>query len=244
MCCFSRPVEAVSETSIFARAAGRGRQYLAYAMRVKSKEPVAMVLPVPVPRRSPEDAVRFIPLDKYPALFADLAAAFVPPPPRGAKSAPPPAAAPTPLPVVEVGSFVASFVPGADDFGRLDERFRMPAGTWDGLPQYKEYGFAVFQLKPGDQKVHPMAFEFPRADPGRLFFPTVHVHDGKVHKSARFDHALYTQTATAPGGRWEASIRPVAQTVAVGKTEGLVAAAEPLYRRRMSGVLTNADVWV
>ena len=37
-----------------------------------------------------------------------------------------------------------------------------------------------------------MAFDFPRAAK-KLFFPTVHIHDGKVHDKADFDHALYCQ---------------------------------------------------
>lgn len=245
MCCFSRPVEAVSGTTIFARPASGGRQLLAYAMRVKAVEPLAMVLPLPTPPRPAEDAVRFIALDKYPTLFADLAAAFVTPPSRSKGEA---LGAPAPRPglaVVEVGSFVASFVPTLADFARLDEQFRMPPGTWEGLPQYKGYGFAVFQLKPGDQAVHPMAFEFPRADPRRLFFPTVHVHDGKVHPRAGFDHMLYAQPGKGarPGG-WEAANRPVERVVDVGRAKGLVAAGEPLVRRRLAGRLPNADTYL
>jgi hypothetical protein len=244
MCCFTQPVEAVSDTSIFARAAANGRQYLAYAMRVRSRQPVAMVLPLPTPKRAPADAVRFVKLDGYPDLFDDLAAAFARPLPAGVPLATPGAAVDgaAPLPVAQVGSFVASFVPSVGDFGRLDARFRMPAGTWEGLPRYKEYGFAVFQLKPGDQRVHPMAFEFPRANPDWLFFPTVHVHDGRVHQTAGFDHALYAQTAKVSRGPWEASSKPAGKAVAVARTQGLVSAAEPLVRRLMTGTLPNADV--
>ena len=38
-----------------------------------------------------------------------------------------------------------------------------------------------------------MAFEFPTRDAARLFFPTVHVHDGSFHPMAHFDHSLYCQ---------------------------------------------------
>ena len=38
-----------------------------------------------------------------------------------------------------------------------------------------------------------MAFSFPRHDPDRLFFPTVHIHDGHVYSVAQFDHSLYYQ---------------------------------------------------
>ncbi len=74
------------------------------------------------------------------------------------------------LEVKKVGKFDASFVPAIKDFSRMDERFRLPMGVWDKLPMYKEYGFAVFQLmkeEKGAQKVHPMAFEFPRANSGK-----------------------------------------------------------------------------
>ena len=36
--------------------------------------------------------------------------------------------------------------------------------------------------------------------PSELFFPTVHVHDGRVHETAVFDRQLYRQTDTEPEG--------------------------------------------
>ena len=47
MCCFTEPVEKVSDTSIFARAYG-GRQLLVYSMAYAAKSDLAMVLPIPV----------------------------------------------------------------------------------------------------------------------------------------------------------------------------------------------------
>ena len=129
--------------------------------------------------------------------FADLRSGFPVPrtknDSRAAGGVPPPKAA---LPVVEVGKFVASFVPAIKDFARLDKQFRLPDGVWEKLPLYKEFGFAVFKLKKpekGEQTVHPMAFEFPRASKRILFFPTVHIHDGTVPAKARFDHSLFAQ---------------------------------------------------
>ena len=97
--------------------------------------------------------------------------------------------------------------------------------------------------------MHPMAFEFPRCDPNYLFFPTVHVHDGRVHSKAKFDHALYCQTHSAPpnweqsvgvpddiGGdefqleRWDESYRPFLDLYS------------PVYRRQMLGTFANQDV--
>jgi hypothetical protein len=63
----------------------------------------------------------------------------------------------------------------------------------DEASRYRDHGFAVFKLKPGEAKIHPMAFSFPRRDTKTLFFPTVHIHDGKVHPKAGFDHGLYCQ---------------------------------------------------
>ena len=62
------------------------------------------------------------------------------------------------------------------------------------MPQYTDYGFAVFQLAAGLLKPHPMAFEF-QAKHSSLYFPTVHIHDGEVHENEEFEHVLYLQHA-------------------------------------------------
>src|ERR1700722_18340848 len=200
MCMFSGPVVDVNTTRIFARADKDDGQFLVYSMRFESKQEVAMVLPLPVKPGVGEKAVSFINLKDYPDFFADLDRGFPPPgiykslsdgvPGQGLRSA-------AKLEVYQVGDFEASFVPTVKDFDRLDNRFRLPAGTWKQLRDYHDYGFAVFKLKSGKVKVHPMAFSFPRRDTRILFFPTVHVHDGKVHDKAHFDHMLYCQPSGA-----------------------------------------------
>src|SRR5437867_4759531 len=117
MCCFSRPVERVANTHIFARGSKESRQFLVYSMTLSAKEDLAMILPIPVPKESKDDAVRFINLEKYPEFFADLLKGFPPPSAAGdttrlglAKAGP--------LPVVEVGSCEASFVPSVNEFDR------------------------------------------------------------------------------------------------------------------------------
>src|SRR5258708_7282967 len=114
MCCFSRPVERVANTNIFARSSKEGRQFLVYSMMLSAKEDLAMILPIPVPKESKDDAVRFVNLEKYPDFFKDMLKGFPPPPPTRALGSKSFAAgsAKEPLPVVEVGSFEASFVPG------------------------------------------------------------------------------------------------------------------------------------
>jgi hypothetical protein len=200
MCCFSvwtpggwfarfAPKIRVSQTNIFARMVRPGSQVLAYGMNLSTKIEVAMVLPLPVPVGSGEHAVRFIDLSPYPRMFEELGSLFDMmlarkggPRIRLAK-----------LVVHEVGSFIASYVPTRADFARLDERFRMPDVLFDAAPHYADYGFAVFQLEPGTVTVHPMGLEFPTREPEKLFFPTVHLHDGRFHERAKFDHALFYQ---------------------------------------------------
>jgi hypothetical protein len=148
------------------------------------------------------------------------------------------------LKVVEVGAFVASFVPTVKDFERLDEQFRLPKETWDKLPDYKDYGFAVFKLKPGEKKVHPMAFEFPRADPRRLFFPTVHIHDGKVHKTASFDHVLYCQVKGEDIKFWKESPSLAGTFMKIARTAGIVDKDAHVYRLMLKGRKTNQDTWL
>lgn len=249
MCCFSGPVEHVADTKIFARGAANGRQFLVYEMDFAAKAEVAMILPLPVPPNSMEGDVRFLDFSKYEKFFTDMEAGF---PTRSFKGGgfgggSFGGAAPK-LAVVEVGEFEASFVPTVNDFERLDERFRLPSETWlKELPQYRDWGFAVFKLKAGHSKVHPMAFDFPRRARNRLFFPTVHIHDGKVHEKADFDHVLYmqpTELVNRPLGGWRESTQAAAQFVKVDKCHEAVHGPSHVYRREMIGEQKNRDILV
>lgn len=248
MCCFSGKVDVVSNTNIFARASKDGRQFIVYSMQFKAGDDLAMILPIPTPKDSAEDAVKFINLEKYEKFFDDLNAGF--PVPKSDSRGPQPGGdkkdAPKTLVVVEVGKFVASFVPAIKDFARLDKRFRLPDGVWEKLPQYKEFGFAVFKLnKPQKdvQQVHPMAFEFPRADKGILFLPTVHIHDGTVPAKAKFDHSLFCQADEAPVN-WEESPGLANSFVKVKDAQGIVEPNAHVYRKIMKGSFDNKDVGV
>jgi hypothetical protein len=203
-----------------------------------------MILPLPVPKASKEDAVRFINLQKYADFFDEMRTGFpVPLPPRGGDK---PGNKADGLKVVKVGAFVASFVPSVADFRRLDERFRLPTEVWDKLPAYKDFGFAVFQLDKGEQKVHPMAFEFPRANPGQLFFPTVHIHDGTVKPKAHFHHMLFCQkSGDEKLMNWQESTRPAGMFMKnLDAAQGIVDPALHCYKKVMIGELKNDDVLI
>lgn len=246
MCCFTGPVRSVNATNIFARSEADGRQTVVYSMHLDAEREVAMVLPLPVAAGTGEDGVRFIDLSAYPTFFADLDLAWpmrklLGPAPGGPQRP----AAPTPqLAVVQVGNFEASFVPTVADFARLDERFRLPANTWEQVPLYRNFGFAVFKLKPGKRDVHPMAFSFPRADRRALFFPTVHIHDGVVRLKATFDHRLYCQKVPGEAlnvNDWRESDRLLGQHVDAQKAKGLIDPEAHGYRLSIQGLLDNRD---
>ncbi|MCA9575121.1 MAG: hypothetical protein KC668_06780 [Myxococcales bacterium] len=248
-----RPAVRVSGTSIYVRAEG-SRQLVVYAMSLASRSDAAMILPLPVRPGTPEDeAHRFVALDGCPDLFDQLELLFAPPMQtlsKGhgllrAQSARPRIA------VTSVGSFEASYVPSVSDFDRLDPRFRLPPDVWSQLPRYQDYGFAVFKLKAGDAKVHPMALWFDTRDDQRLFFPTVHVHDGRVHAQADFDHKLYWETATptadtsTEGAAWFED----PETEALRVPDAIKARAPSVFgdglvrRRVMRGPFPNEDQW-
>lgn len=248
MCCFSQSVRRVANTRIFARRFDETRQAIAYQMEFAADSDLAMILPLPVVAGSGEESLKFINLEGYEAFFADLDNAFPRPEAESlGRSNPAPAAGGVQpkLVVQSVGSFEASFVPSVADFRRLDERFRIEPEIWDKIPGYADYGFAVFKLKKGDHKVHPMALSFPSRHPGNLFFPTVHIHDGEVHDKEHFDHELYCQVSQ-PGlfemMRWEESPGLAKGTSKVEKSGGLISGDGHIYRRRMIGNFANKDV--
>jgi hypothetical protein len=249
MCCFSRAVERVVDTNLFARLVNPQVQVLVYQMNFAAREPVAMILPLPVAPEYRERAVRFRNMKAYPDFFKGLASAFPASSANrtsGGYGGGGGAGGPVPLPVYEVGDFTASYVPAVEQFDRLDPRFRLPEATWQHLPGYADYGFAVFQLKPGRKMttVHPMALEFYTREPDTLFFPTVHIHDGKVHEREHFDHALYCQSGGKDPRGLSISEGTAERFVDLRLAQGIVAGGRRLFRREMRGTYDNTDVRV
>jgi len=248
MCCFSRPVQRVARTRIFARPTYAGRQVVVYAMELTAAEPLAMILPVPVKAGGNPKEFKFINLEAYPEFFADLNRGFpVPPPPAAVPLATSSSSRATKLEVVSVGSFEASFVPALADFDRLDARFRIDAGIWRRLPGYDRMGFAVFKLKAGRQEVHPMCFAFPRGDTSKLFFPTLHIHDGKIHEKEDFDHELFAQgngEQMPDVLNWEESRGWAGQFMKTERTAGILQNDGHVYRRGLQADLPNQDTYV
>ena len=244
MCIFSQPVKTVSGTRIFARLQDR-RQYLAYEMRLAAAQDLAMILPLPTRARD-EGQVKFIDLSGYAKFFDDMEKCFPMPLSRGFGLGAQAASLSAPLVVHQVGAFEASFVPALADFTRLDARFRLADDIWRQFPAYADYGFAVFQLRAGDARVHPMALGFETRDPSTLYFPTSHVHDGAAHPTAHFDHSLYAQGAA--GTDWKQgevlprNVMDFGNFLIADRTRGLVQRDAPVLRRTLRGEYPNQDI--
>lgn len=238
MCMFSGAVQAVAGTSIFVRRASRTGQVLVYSMNYQADAELAMILPLPS-LGTGEEAVTFIDLSGYPSFFEDMEAVFLSLSFGRSRAI---AAEPL-LKVHAVGSFEASWVPTLADFSRLDPRFRLPTEIWEQLPQYADYGFAVFKLKAGEKKIHPMAFEFQTRESHRLFFPTVHVHEGVVESVAHFDHALYCQSESPEAG-WRSSEMPAGHFLKIDQSKGLLLADQKIFKKSVLGPKKNEDLWI
>jgi hypothetical protein len=247
MCIFSQEVRHVSATRIFARLTGDS-QRLVYEMRLASDLDVAMILPLPTQLAS-EDQVGFVNLSDYDGFFDDMERCFPPPLASSYEDLAAAAGSASPLMVHRVGAFDASFVPALADFRRIDARFRLAESVWKHLPQYGNFGFAVFQLRSGDARIHPMALSFKTRNPRALFFPTAHVHDGRVHPIAEFDHSLYAQ-GELPNPEWEPSSLLPREAMNFGnlllsdQTKGLVDPRTPIARCERRGLFPNQDTWL
>jgi len=247
MCCFSAKTE-VRGTRIFARLTAPDTQALVYQMQYAAAQPTAMILPLPVATPATDATVAWKSLKEYPSFFEDLAAGFAeaaPQSPSGSKSV----RGAAPLPVHEVGDFVASFVPSVNDFDRIDPRFVIAKDVWAAIPEYRDYGFAVFQLKQLSGSPHPIAFEFRTRLRDAVFLPTVHIHDGTVHREDAFDHALYVQDtrldarqANADGfvGSSDQASAFTRQAAALGLVDGSL----HVHRKLLSGIMPNKDTFV
>jgi len=228
-------------------------------MNYESRDANAMILPIPVRQPAHSKSLRFIDLQDYGDFFEDLADGFpYTSPSLGigcSKSEVAPFA--SVLEVFEVGSYIASFVPKLSDFARLDSRFTLPDEIWSQIPQYADYGFAVFQLASGSLKPHPMAFEF-ESDNSSIYFPTIHIHDGSIHDSEEFDHVLYLQHAGFDSQVYGYQNSDVADKATglirskyvasrfsnVGRANGVVDANLLVHRKIIQGRHPNRDTFI
>lgn len=188
MCIFTGKITQVASTRIFTRL-DMGRQVIVYDMHLDSDIETAMVLPIPVSLNEPV-TVDFIDLSNTPHFFNSIDSLF---PQIHALEPLAAGVSRSFLKVKEVGMYEASFVPSRSEFVRLDPRFQVSDTLFESVTEYNDYGFVVFKLKPGNSRVHPMAFWFSSRFSDKLFFPTVHMHHDGVNNYDFYDHVLYAQ---------------------------------------------------
>lgn len=252
MCVFTSDIESVKDTRIFARQEGE-RQVIVYEMYLSAKDETAMVLPIPVGNSTNPEQVEFINLSDYSMFFHDIESLFpklLSPDFEGVFSL-----SDDLIEVQQVGVYEASFVPTPKDFERLDPRFSLNENFFEQAPEYSGYGFVVFKLKPGESRVHPMAFWFSKNNDNQLFFPTKHMHDGVVHSNDNFSHTLYAQGDISDSSGLEVSdisdqeasdgIFRLATLKSISKDSlGVVANDQIIYKKIMHGENENKDVWL
>lgn len=246
MCIFSKPVIDVSDTKIFARRDGN-YQYIAYQMNFEANQELAMILPIPVAssingkQLSEDEQVQFVDFSEHKDFFAYLHEMTEPMllGSRGMKGS----FSKGTLKVHKVGNFEASFVPSLVDFSRLDERFKLKNEIWDQIPKYANYGFVVFKLHPDSTTVHPMVFKFAMNDQTKLFFPTVHIHDGLVHNLEHFNHVLYCQTEE-PDKRISNIWRNGAFAHDKKTYKNVLKPDYTIHKRIITGTQRNEDQWL
>lgn len=243
MCMFAGKIRYVTSSKIFARQQG-GRQALIYEMQLASDDDTAMILPIPVHRNNEMDDVNFVDLSDYADIFTDMFKFFPEYRLLNTRGRNKPVDS---IPVQQVGAFEASYVPTQADFVWLDARFCLPQTVWQKLPQYEDYGFVVFKLRKGEVKIHPMAFWFSTTESSRLYFPTVHVHDGEVHEYDDFNHVLYAQGEHINTDRFKATqgiVGSDALKAIEERSQSLLSADSEIYKQRIDGQHKNEDIWL
>lgn len=220
----------LANTHIFARATPNSTQYLVYQMDYAADEDIALILPLPTPPNTARDAVRFIDLVNYRDFFLDIEKGF--PYTRG-------------VPAVrgktrDDARAEASFLPSAAAFSELEAHFRIPQTTWDQLPEYHDFGFAVFKIRARTPLRSPLALEFPTRNPNLLYFPTLQIRDGAAPEEVNFDLDLFCQARAG----WLRTYDVASSFMDIQKAQGILDPGERVSRMTVQGMHPNSDILV
>lgn len=230
---FSGNVAQVANTRIFARVTPEGTQYLVYQMDYAADNDLALVLPLPTPPNTTADAVRFIDLSGYPEFFEDIEKGF--PYTRSVAGG-----ARRHAPQGQEAAYQTSFLPGLDEMANLDQANRIETDAWKQLPEYSDFGFAIFRLRADRRINHPLAVEFPVRNSNLLYFPTVHIRNNSVAEEANFDHDLYCQARAG----WLRSYDGAGSFMDMERAGGVIDPNERISRMTVQGLHPNSDIIV
>lgn len=193
MCIILSKVDKVSNTKIYVSPDKENkRQLTIYSNEVATETKNAMILPVPNP-----ESIELIDLSKYSKFFEDCENCFYNLPTLGLRSFNPQNAYASAsfLPVIRVGSYLASIVPSFEDIVRLDRNvFDIHDDLFPLLAaNYREgFGFIVCMLEEGKHTYHPFAYTHELKEKNKLFIPTRHYHVGESNRYADWDHVIYS----------------------------------------------------
>jgi len=211
-----------NNTNIFVGELSDNRQITVYenklSFSIKSKKPMAMILPVPNQSGLAKD-IKLIDMSYYPEFFRNLhdhANAhkvsledyfFPKPVSRGYSMMAQSDNAIDVLPIYKVGSYECSVCGSVDDLDKLSSNFWIAPSVletiknkYDVIPRNsgsgreKNFGFIIAQIMPNfKRKAHSLAYTHTMSRKRVLFLPTLHVHGDKPFElTSEFDHTLYT----------------------------------------------------
>lgn len=92
-----------------------------------------------------------------------------------------------------------------------------------------------------------MAFRFPTRLGDAIYFPTLHIHNGDLPETARFDPSLYCQTdliEESTMSNWMRSPDVAEEFMDVSNAAGIIDGNSKCWCMRLRGKLTNTDVIV
>lgn len=232
----------VSQTRLYVSPSANGaRQLTVYENAVNTPTHNAMILPIPHPA-----TVAFHDMSDHPEFFAKLDSQFnrILYPLRASLGPSRP-----PLPVVTVGSYRVTVVPTAD-FSLVDSaEFTIPAEIQAHLANRygpHGYGFLVCRLIKGSHGYHPFAYSHDIQEPGRLFVPTYHLHDGHPSAFAYWEHTIYSPATPLDSTDEDGMVfRPIPTPVwAAVPEEYRWAARAPLSRWSKHDLWDNDDFYI
>ena len=242
MCILSHAAVSVAQTHLYVSPSANGtRQLTVYENAVNTPTHNAMILPIPHPA-----SVEFHNMSDHPEFFHHLERQFhrIVYPLRasiGGRS---------PLPVATVGSYRVTVVPTAADFSLIDSaEFSIPASVQAHLAaRYGPhgYGFLVCRLKKGSHRYHPFAYSHAVQEPGHLFVPTYHLHDGRPSAFAYWEHTIYSPLPPLDSTDEDGAVfRPHETNLWAAIPEAYRwAAAVPLSRWSKQDLWENDDLYV
>ncbi len=249
---FTRPVRVAGATNIFARAAKDGRQFLAYNFRYEAADDFALILPLPTPPETLPTDVRFIDLSGYDSFFSDLRHGF-PELEREAEKV-----SLTDRIIEKVRDWLdidptraaITFAPNPAALSHIADEFQVTPAVRRALDRFGATGCVCLKLTAGANRVPPLAIEFPRRQPDRLFFPTALAAGDVYEARASFNYHLFGQLPHCPP-TWRSStssgderLRLARDWLKVDKSSGLLAPDLPIVWQRLSGLHDNLDAYV